>query len=310
MTTVVEPGEWDSFGPERHQEFLDHFWQKRPLLIRNAFPDWEPLVTPDQLAGLACAEDVESRIITEEIGLGTEEQEGTLWELDHGPFEEELFEELGDSHWTLLVQEVSRHIPEVSDLLHHPAFSFAPTWRMDDIMISYAPKDGSIGAHVDNYDVFLLQGSGTREWSIETTLLPGEEEAARLLPDLDVRVLRGWAPDRAWVLRPGDMLYLPPRVPHRGVSLDDQCMTYSVGFRAPGERELLALFVDHVGQRLVSEHALVGDPDLQLQANPGQVAPAAVARCRAVVRDAVLRGLEEPGFFERWLGKLVSQTKA
>mmetsp|Transcript_10108 Transcript_10108/g.13229 ORF Transcript_10108/g.13229 Transcript_10108/m.13229 type:complete len:504 (+) Transcript_10108:47-1558(+) len=302
-------GEWNGFGPERHQEFLDKYWQKRPLMIRNAFPDWEPLVTPDELAGLACADDVESRIVTEEIGLGTEEQGGTLWELEHGPFDEEIFEDLGESHWTLLVQEASRHLPEVSDLLNHPSFSFAPTWRMDDIMISYAPPQGSIGAHVDSYDVFLLQGSGKREWSIENRFVSGEEELERNIPDLDVRVLKDFSPDQSWTLEPGDMLYLPPRVPHHGVSLDKDCCTYSVGFRAPSERELLSLFTDEIGDKLVSEFAMVNDPDLTPQKNSGEVSNEAISKAKGVIKAAVLKGLEEPGFFEEWFGKFVSSPR-
>src|SRR5690606_33230205 len=136
------------------EDFLRAYWQKKPLLIRNAFPNFESPIDGDELAGLALEEEVESRLILEHCKVP--------WELQHGPFDENIFSTLPESHWTLLVQAVDQWVPEVHELLNH--FRFIPNWRLDDIMVSYAPDQGSVGPHFDYYDVFLLQGAGQRRW--------------------------------------------------------------------------------------------------------------------------------------------------
>ncbi len=217
--------------------FLRDWWRKKPLLIRNAFPDFESPITPEELAGLALEEEAVSRLILERGGAYP-------WQLRHGPFREEDFANLPETHWTLLVQEVDRWVPELAGLFER--FLFVPSWRFDDIMVSYAPEGGNVGAHVDRYDVFLIQALGRREWRIGAKPLPVEEEVSA--PDIDVDMLADFEPDEVLVLDEGDMLYLPPRVAHHGIALDS-CMTFSVGFRAPGHSE----YLDAVLRRAIAD---------------------------------------------------------
>ena len=270
-------------------EFLDTYWQKQPLLVRDALPDFRSSLSPEELAGLACEDGVESRIILEEGG-------DYPWELRHGPFASEDFLGLPESHWTLLVQEVDRLIPEVGALLDH--FRFLPDWRLDDVMVSYAPTHGTVGPHIDNYDVFLLQGAGHRRWQIGTTPVADEE----IVPDLDVRILADFAPEEEFVVGPGDLLYLPPRVAHHGVATDDDCMTYSVGFRAPRHQDLVANFLQHAIDTLDPD-ARYSDPDLTPVDHPGELHEAA----REKVRD-LLRGLvRDDASIDRWLGQYLTR---
>ncbi|WP_374443294.1 ribosomal protein uL16 3-hydroxylase [Pseudomonas panipatensis] len=219
-------------------EFLRDYWQKKPLLIRQAIPGFESPLDPDELAGLALEEVIESRIVIE--------HGKTPWELRRGPFSEETFKELPESDWTLLVQAVDQFVPEVAELLEH--FKFLPSWRIDDIMISYAAPGGGVGPHFDNYDVFLLQGHGRRRWKIGQTC----DADSPLLQHPDLRILAQFEESQEWVLEPGDMLYLPPRVAHYGIA-EDECMTYSVGFRAPSAAEVLTHFTDFLAQFLSDE---------------------------------------------------------
>jgi len=276
-------------GDRSPAEFLDTYWQTQPLLVRDALPDFRSPLSPEELAGLACEDGVESRIILEEGG-------DHPWELRHGPFASEDFLGLPESHWTLLVQEVDRLIPEVGALLDH--FRFLPDWRLDDVMVSYAPTHGTVGPHIDNYDVFLLQGAGHRRWQIGTTPVEDEE----IVPDLDVRILADFAPEEEFVVGPGDLLYLPPRVAHHGVATDDECMTYSVGFRAPRHQDLVANFLQHAIDTLDPD-ARYSDPDLTPVDHPGELHEAA----REKVRD-LLRGLvRDDASIDRWLGQYLTR---
>lgn len=268
--------------------FLEEYWQKKPLLIRGALPGFRSPLAPEELAGLACEEGVTSRLVLEKGG-------DEPWQLEHGPFDEETFLHLPETHWTLLVQEVDRLIPEVGALLEH--FRFLPRWRIDDIMVSYAPAHGTVGAHIDNYDVFLLQGLGRREWQIGHT--PVEEET--IVPDLDVRILADFTPDETMVLEPGDMLYLPPRIAHYGIALDD-CMTYSIGFRAPSHRRLIGDFVSDMLET-VDPEARYADPDLSPTDHPGAIRPEACERVRAILRRLV----QEEDAIDRWFGRYVTE---
>ncbi len=268
-------------------EFLRDYWQKQPLLVRGALPDFQSPIAPEELAGLACEEGVESRLVLERGG-------DRPWQLRHGPFAEDDFLNLPETHWTLLVQAVDRLLPEVEALLD--PLAFLPRWRIDDVMVSYAPEGGSVGAHIDSYDVFLIQGLGRRRWQIET--MPTEDET--LVPDLDVRVLADFAPDEDWVLEPGDLLYLPPRIAHHGVALDD-CMTFSVGFRAPSHREIVSGFLEDALARL-DRHARYADPDLTPADHPGRIRPDALERVRAVIRG-VCEGADA---IDRWFGRSVT----
>lgn len=276
-------------GDRSPAEFLNTYWQEKPLLVRDALPDFASPLSPEELAGLACEEGVESRLILEEGGEHP-------WELRHGPFSHDDFLSLPESHWTLLVQEVDRLVPEVARLLDH--FRFLPDWRLDDIMVSYAPTHGNVGAHIDNYDVFLLQAEGHRQWGIGSEPVEHEE----IVPDLDVRILADFEPDEEFVVGPGDLLYLPPRVAHHGVATDDECMTYSIGFRAPRHQDLVANFLQHAVDT-IDEDARYSDPDLDPVDHAGELDGAA----RQKVRD-LLRGLvENETSIDRWLGRYLTK---
>ncbi|MCP1623870.1 ribosomal protein uL16 3-hydroxylase [Pseudomonas nitroreducens] len=219
-------------------EFLRDYWQKKPLLVRQAIPDFKSPLDPDELAGLALEEMIESRIVLE--------HGDSPWELRRGPFQEDTFSQMPERDWTLLVQAVDQFIPEVAELLEH--FRFLPSWRIDDVMISYAAPGGGVGPHFDNYDVFLLQGHGRRRWKVGQTC----DASSPMLPHADLRILAEFEETADWVLEPGDMLYLPPRIAHYGIAEDD-CMTYSVGFRAPSAAEVLTHFTDFLAQFLSDE---------------------------------------------------------
>ena len=214
---------WPSLlGELTADDFLSDYWQQRPLLIRNALPIADnPPLEPDQLAGLALEEWIESRLINSQT-----------WQVEHGPLDPERFTTLPERDWTLLVQAVDLWLPEVAALLD--SVDFLPRWQIDDIMVSYAAPGGNVGPHVDNYDVFLLQGLGRRHWQIETTAR--QHRAAS--PSSALRLVDDFNADSEWVLEPGDLLYLPPQFAHHGIALDP-CMTYSIGFRAPSSVEIL-----------------------------------------------------------------------
>jgi 50S ribosomal protein L16 3-hydroxylase len=271
-------------------DFLRDFWQQRPLLIRNGIRECEFPLSPDELGGLSCEEGVESRLVIE--------HGATPWELRHGPFDNETFAGLPEDHWTLLVQDVDKYVPEVRELLQ--LFEFIPSWRIDDIMISYAEDGGSVGAHVDTYDVFLIQAMGKRRWQISTD----DFTHAELIPDLSVRVLKEFSPQQEWILEPGDILYLPPGVAHWGVSMG-QCMTYSVGFRAPSEQEMVADFTDYLLQH-IPEHLHYLDPPLELQTNPGEIQSPIFER----TRRRLAHWLDDPAMTRRWFGCFSTELKA
>lgn len=203
--------------------FLEEYWQKKPCLVRRAFPDFQPLLDGDDLAGLACEESAEARLVS-----GT--FEAVDWRLEQGPFDEDTFAELPGENWTLLVQDVEKHYAPLQELMQQ--FSFIPGWRLDDLMISFAATGGSVGPHTDQYDVFLLQAEGKRRWQIAHAYDP------QLLPDCPLNVLRNFTAEQEWVLEPGDMLYLPPGVAHYGVALEPG-MSWSIGARAPSAADLL-----------------------------------------------------------------------
>jgi len=206
-------------------QFLSEYWQKKPLLIRGALPDWSSPVEPDELAGLSLENEVESRLVLEN-GISP-------WEVRHGPFAEDTFAQLPESDWTLLVQGLDLWVPEVATLLDH--FDFLPRWRLDDVMASFAVPGGSVGPHFDQYDVFLLQVEGQRRWQIGAAC----DDTTALLDGPDLKILENFRAQDEWLLEPGDMLYLPPLVSHWGVA-ETECVTFSVGFRSPSVADMLA----------------------------------------------------------------------
>jgi 50S ribosomal protein L16 3-hydroxylase len=271
------------------EEFLREYWQKKPLLIRNALPDFSCPVTPEELAGLACEPEVESRLI--------QEHGETPWQVRHGPFTEADFLALPESHWTVLVQEINKHIPEFA--LLQERFAFLPNWRLDDVMVSFAPDQGTVGPHADNYDVFLIQGPGRRRWQLSYQ----EAGPEQLLPDLPLRILKDFQPKEEYILEEGDMLYLPPGVVHHGVALED-CITISVGYRAPAKVELLSGFVADALAQMDSE-AFYEDPDLAPQANPGKLTAQAREKVRAIIRALPL----DDESIDRWCASFTTDVR-
>ncbi len=273
------------------QQFLEQYWHKKPLLIRNAFSDFELPLSPDELAGMACEEMVESRIV-----LHQPEQD--TWQLKQGPFEESIFAELPEKNWSLLVQAVDHWVPEAAELLEQ--FNFIPRWRIDDLMVSYSVVGGGVGPHYDNYDVFLIQGSGSRRW--EFGGIYGEDSPRK--PNMPVMILPEWKAEQSVVLQPGDMLYLPPGVGHSGVSLEDGSTTWSIGFRAPSVNEILHGFTDFIGEQLKSEQRYA-DADLTLQTNSGQITDEALDRVQKIILDQV----NDREKLAQWFGEFVTEPK-
>ena len=271
------------------REFLRDYWQKKPLLVRQAIPDFESPISPDELAGLALEEEVESRLVIE--------HGERPWELQRGPFNEDTFQDLPERDWTLLVQAVDQFVPEVAELLED--FKFLPKWRIDDLMISFAAPGGGVGPHFDNYDVFLLQAQGHRRWQVGQMC----DSDSPLLTHADLKILAQFEPTDEWVLAPGDMLYLPPCLAHCGTAEDD-CMTYSVGFRAPSAAEVLTHFTDFLGQFLPDEERY-SDADIQPSEDPNQIQRDALERLKALLNEH----MSDERLLMTWFGQFMTEPK-
>ena len=282
-------------------EFLDQYWQKKPLLIKAAIPNFKGLLSAEELAGLACEEDVQSRIVEYKKGV---------WHAQHGPFTEDDFAALPDAptaehNWTLLVQSVNHFLPEASALLQQ--FSFIPHARLDDLMVSYAPHGGGVGPHFDSYDVFLLQGQGKRLWRIS------EQSDLSLVEGAPLRILKNFDTKQEWLLEAGDMLYLPPHLAHWGIAVSDgdqDCMTYSIGFRAPKNQELASEFLgfmqDKINQESIPPSGLYQDADLSLQAHPAEISANMVATVSAQLQSIQWSN----GTVAEFLGHYLSEPKS
>lgn len=273
------------------EDFLRENWQKKPRVILQAFPGFQCPVSPDELAGLACEEAVESRIVIEN-------ENGKPWQLHNGPFQPERFSELPETDWTLLVQGLDHWVPEIADLLDE--FRFVPNWRLDDIMASFAPKGGSVGPHFDQYDVFLLQAEGQRTWQFGGHC----DETSPRVDGTPLRILKDWTPEETVTLNPGDMLYLPPGIGHHGIAQND-CITLSIGFRAPTIDDLLTGFTDFLcGRSDASEH--LADPDLEVQNNPGTISPEVIDRLDRIMRAK----LQDRRQLALWFGQYSTTPKS
>lgn len=272
------------------EQFLSEYWQKKPLLVRNAFPGFRSPLSPEELAGLAMEEAVESRLVFEHGEDGP-------WQLKNGPFTEEEFLQTPESHWTLLVQAVDQWVPEIAQLLE--PFRFLPSWRLDDIMISYAADKGSVGPHFDFYDVFLLQAEGKRRWQVGG-LVDADSPRVEGTP---LNILREFEPLQDWELEPGDMLYLPPQVSHWGTAVGP-CTTISVGFRAPSAKMLLEDLCGDLAQQ-IPDSTRFTDAAIDPKQAQGEIRPDAVSQ----VRDLIIRQMDNPAFIARWFGELMTEVK-
>ena len=287
-------------GKTSIEDFLAHYWQKKPLLIKKAFVDMKSPISADELAGLACEEQVSSRLV-----LAKDNKSNKNWQVEFGPFSESRFSDLPETDWSLLVSDVERHCPETQTLLNF--FRFIPDWRVDDLMISYAPTGGSVGAHTDAYDVFLLQLSGQRLWKIS------EHFSAETLSNTDLPILKEFDAEQEWLLEAGDMLYLPPNVAHHGVaqaSVDKQgniedCMTASIGFRAPS---LSTICNDYV--HFISEHkqqdTRYRDTSTAIPAHHAEISEDTISHFIDYLKQGLLIDRDQ---VKQWLGQYSSDNK-
>jgi 50S ribosomal protein L16 3-hydroxylase len=279
---------WRDFDPAA---FLADYWQRRPLLIRDAFTTWNNPLEPEELAGLACEEAAESRLVVQSPKSGQ-------WKLEKGPIPESRFPKLPKCHWTLLVQAVDQWLPEVAALIE--PFRFVPDWRIDDVMVSYAADQGSVGPHFDQYDVFLIQGLGRRRWRLGQ---PCDRHSPQL-PHPQLRLLRDFQCEQEWLLEPGDILYVPPGLAHWGIAEGSGCMTYSVGFRAPSRADLLGHWCDQVLSTLDDDDRY-RDGTPKVPANPGEIDTDALQR----LQQLAVERLADRDAFARWFGTYATERK-
>ena len=269
--------------------FMRRHWQREPLLVRGAIPRFTDPLSPREVLGLAASPDVTSRLVR---------HRGSNWFLDHGPFTASRFKQLPRRDWTVLVQDANHFSRRADELLSR--FDFIPHARIDDVMVSYAVPGGSVGPHVDSYDVFLLQGEGRRRWQIS-----GQRDHA-LLPGLDLRILARFSPDEEWVLEAGDMLYLPPGIAHHGVA-ESECLTWSIGFRAPADQELAAGFLDFLQERL-APRGQYRDPGERPARHPAEIPPRLAAHAQRVLEHIRWTPAQEREFTGRFLSEPKAQA--
>ncbi len=244
--------------------FLRRHWQKQPLLVRGAVAGFDGLLDLDAMIELACRDECESRLVL---------RSADRWTVEHGPFVRKRLSRLPARNWTLLLQGLDRVLPEARNLLSH--FDFIPYARLDDLMVSYAPAGGGVGAHFDSYDVFLLQGPGQRRWQVS------RQRDLTLVEDAPLKILKRFSPAGQCILSAGDMLYLPPAFAHDGVAVD-ACYTYSIGFRAPSHRELMSQFLIFLDEGL-ADGGHYADPELSVQTHPAQIGTAMLAKVARVL---------------------------
>ena len=273
------------------QTFMRRHWQKKPLLIRQAVPAVSAPLSRTQLFDLTARDDVESRLIVHD--------DQGRWRLRHGPFKRRSFPSLAQMRWTLLVQGLDLHVPAAHELLAR--FRFIPDARLDDLMLSFATDGGGVGPHFDSYDVFLLQVQGRRRWRI------GRLKDPALEPDAPLKILSNFQAEQEWLLEPGDMLYLPPRWAHEGVAVGE-CMTCSIGFRAPERHrwgaEVLQRMLD--AAEPADAQTLYRDPQQPATAAPARI-PDALS---AFTRDAMARWLADPRAAACAMGEVLTDLKA
>lgn len=270
--------------------FIEKYWQKRPLLMRGALPATGTKISADELAGIALEPDVESRLVSHDGE--------NRYIMRESPFEEAEFTTLPDKNWTLLIQDVDKHLPELAEFQN--LFDFLPSWRLDDLMISVAAEGGGVGPHIDQYDVFLCQVTGHRRWSIGE---PGHYEERC---DSPLRQIKAFKVTDSMTLGPGDVLYLPPGIPHDGVA-EALCTTWSVGFRAPTQLDLVSEWMPERAAE-ASANLRYSDPDLtSSEVQDGLIGTAALARFKNLM--AGLCEMDDEQLLVR-VGKYLTRPKA
>lgn len=273
------------------QDFLKNYWQRQPLVVRQAFPGFESPVSADELAGLSCEEEVNARLVIEKGGKHP-------WQTRFGPMDEAVFQSLPDTHWTLLVNDVEKYLPELAWIVDR--FRFIPEWCIDDLMISYATEGGSVGPHLDQYDVFILQAQGHRHWQLHSQAVAEDNQVA----GTELRIQKDFQAEQEWLLSPGDLIYIPPGVSHYGVA-QDECMSFSIGFRAATHAEMLQDFVEYVSRGLPDD-AVFRDPGLAVQQHANEITAATIDTVRTILLDYLRPDHPE---LPRWFGRFVSDVK-
>jgi 50S ribosomal protein L16 3-hydroxylase len=273
------------------ETFLADYWQQQPLVVRQAFPDFQSPVSADELAGLSCEADVNSRIVIEKGGKHP-------WETFYGPMDEAMFQNLPETHWSLLVNDVEKHLPQLAWIIDR--FRFIPEWCVDDLMISYAPEGGSVGPHLDQYDVFILQAQGHRRWQLHNR----EVAADNVVVGTDMHIQKDFQAEQEWLLAPGDMIYIPPGVSHYGVATDE-CLSFSIGFRAPAHAEMLQDFVEYIS-RGEPGNVMFRDPHPGVQAHANEITAATIDTVGDVLKQYLRADHPE---LSRWFGRFISDVK-
>ncbi len=264
-------------------------WQREPLLVRSAFPGFADPLSPRDVLRLACSPDAAARLVRHARGA---------WSVEHGPFQPRRFSRLPARDWTVLVQDTNHFSQRAGDLLAR--FDFIAHARVDDVMVSYAVPGGGVGPHVDSYDVFLLQGRGRRRWRIS------RQKDLAFVPGLPLKILARFRAEQEWVLEAGDMLYLPPGVAHEGVA-ETECLTWSIGFRAPTDRELVAGFLDYLHEKL-EPRGQYGDAGTRATRRPGAIPPALTAHVGRVLAGIRWNGTDVREFAGRFLSEPKAQV--
>ncbi len=267
--------------------FLKKYWQKKPLLIRNAIENFQSPITEKDLFNIAQNEEAISRLIEYKQGL---------WQVKYGPFKKSDLPKKKNAPWTILVQNINHHFSFANSFLNF--FKFIPYARLDDLMVSYATKNGSVGPHFDSYDVFLFQAKGEREWKIS------DQKEFSLDKKSAIKIITNFRSQNSWVLKPGDMLYLPPNIGHWGISQSDDCLTYSIGFRAPSTFEIQSKFLDFIQDSLnTNKNYLYKDPNLNLQKNPAEINANMIKKIQQTVNQL----LWNKNFINTFIGQFLTE---
>lgn len=280
---TIQAINWGELTPEK---FLNEYWQKKPLLIKQALPGFNGTIDANELAGLAMEQEIESRIISNDSDNN--------WQVNHGPFED--FEQFGEKNWTLLVQAVNNWSKDTDALID--LFNFIPRWRIDDVMVSFSTPNGGVGAHLDQYDVFILQGEGKRRWQVGAP----DPNLTELLPHPDLKQVSNFTPIIDEITEAGDLLYIPPNHPHNGVSIENS-LNFSIGFQAPSKQDLWSGFAD----RLIDDNLGVqrfADPTRSLSLSPELLSGKDISELKMFMQSQ----LQNESFFNQFIGKYLTQS--
>jgi len=274
---------WGDLTPEL---FLKEYWQKKPLLIKQAISDFQNTIQADELAGLAMEQEIESRIIAK--------NNDNTWLVEHGPFED--FEKFGDKNWTLLVQAVNNWSRETDQLIS--LFNFIPRWRIDDVMVSFSTPNGGVGAHLDQYDVFILQGEGKRRWQIGAP----DPSLETIIPHPDLKQVSDFTPIIDEITESGDLLYIPPNHPHNGVSIENS-LNFSIGFQAPSSQDLWSNFADKLIDEELGEQRYT-DQDREVCDQPSLLSINDIAN----IKSFMLEKMSDEKLFSQYISQFLTQS--